>query len=71
MKKIFLIKYDNGEEYAEDYEIYTFNRCYSSKWKALQVRDELKKDKNFLKEINDFVEPTDINIWVEDIELEE
>lgn len=47
MKKIFLIKYDNGEEYAEDYEIYTFKNCYSSKEKALQVIEELKKDKNF------------------------
>ena len=71
MKKIFLIKYDNGEEYAEDYETYTFKYCYSSKEKALQAIEKLKKDKNFLEEINNFVEPTDINIWVEDIELDE
>lgn len=69
MKKIFLIKYDNGEDYAEDYEVYTFNYCYSSEEKALQVIEELKKDKNFLEKINDSVESTDIDFWIKSVEL--
>jgi len=69
MKKIFLIKYDNGEEFAEDYEVYTFNYCYSSEEKALQVIEELKKDKDFLEKINDSVESSDIDFWIKSIEL--
>lgn len=71
MKKIFLIEYDNGEEYAEDREIYTFKYCYSSKERALQIIKELKKDKDFLKKVNDFVKPTDISFWVTSVELAE
>lgn len=69
MKRIFLIKYDNGEEFEEDYEVYTYDYCYSSKEKALQVIEELKKDKNFLERINDSVESADIDFWVKSIEL--
>ena len=69
MKKIYLVKYDNGEEYPEDYEVFTFKYCYSSEEQALQAIEELKKDQDFLEDINEFVEPTEINFWVESIEL--
>ena len=69
MKKIYLVKYNNGEEYPEEYEEFTFKYCYSSKEQALQAIEELKKDQDFLEDINDFVEPTEIEFWVESVEL--
>ena len=67
MKKIFLVKYNNGEEY-EDYEEFTFNYCYSSKDKALQAIEELQKDQDFLESVNPF-DTTDIKFWTESVEL--
>ena len=67
MKKIYLVKYNNGEEY-EDYEEYTFKYCYSLKEQALQAIEELKKDQDFLESINPF-DTTEIKFWVESIEL--
>ena len=51
MKKIYLVQYDNGEEYPEDYEDFTFKYCYSSEEQALQAIDELKQDQDFLENI--------------------
>ena len=69
MKKIYLIQYDNGEEYPEDYEEFTFKYCYSSIMEALQEIERLKQDKDFLKDINDFVNIGDINFWIKVVEL--
>ena len=69
MKKIYLVQYNNGEEYPEDYEEFTFKYCYSSKEQALQAIEELKQDQEFLKNINDFVDTNDINFWVKVVEL--
>ena len=69
MKKIYLVQYDNGEKYPEDYEEFTFKYCYSSKEQALQAIEELKQDQEFLKDVNDFVDTNDINFWVKVVEL--
>lgn len=69
MKKIYLVQYDNGEKYPEDYEEFTFKYSYSSKEQALQAIEELKQDQEFLKDANDFVDTNDINFWVKVIEL--
>ena len=69
MKKIYLVQYNNGEEYPEDYEEFTFKYCYSSEEQALQAIEELKQDQEFLKNINDFVDTNDINFWVKVVEL--
>ena len=69
MKKIYLVQYNNGEEYPEDYEEFTFKYCYSSKEQALQAIEELKQDQEFLKNINDFVDTNNINFWVKVVEL--
>ena len=44
MKRIYLVQYNNGEEYPEDYEEFTFKYCYSSEEQALQAIEELKQD---------------------------
>lgn len=69
MKKIYLVQYNNGEEYPEEYEEFTFKYCYSSKGQALQAIEELKQDQEFLKDINDSVDTNDINFWVKVVEL--
>jgi len=69
MKKIYLVQYNNGEEYPEDYEEFTFKYCYSSKEQALQAIEELKQDQEFLKNVNEFVDTNDINFWVKVVEL--
>lgn len=70
MKKIYLVQYDNGEKYPEDYAEFTFKYSYSSKEQALQAIKELKQDKEFLKNVNDFIDDTnDINFWIKVVEL--
>lgn len=69
MKKIYLIQYDNGEEYPEDYEEFTFKYCYSSKEQALQAIEELKQDQDFLENISELVDTNNINFWVKVVEL--
>lgn len=69
MKKIYLVQYNNGEEYPEEYEEFTFKYCYSSKEQALQTIEELKQDQEFLKDINEFIDTNDINFWVKVVEL--
>ena len=69
MKKIYLVQYNNGEKYPEDYEDFTFKYCYGSKEQALHAIEELKLDQEFLKNINDFVDTNDINFWVKVVEL--
>jgi len=69
MKKIYLVQYDNGEEYPEDYEDFTFKYCYSSEEQALQAIDELKQDQDFLENISELVDTNNINFWVKVVEL--
>lgn len=69
MKKIYLIQYDNGEEYPEDYEDFTFKYCYSSEEQALQAIKELKQDQEFLENISELVDTNNINFWVKVVEL--
>lgn len=68
MKKIYLVKYNNGEDYPEDYQEYTFQYCYSSKEQAIQAIEELQKDQSFLESVNSFY-PTFIEFWIDEIEL--
>lgn len=67
MTKIYLVKYNNGEDY-EDYEDYTFKYCYSSKQQAQQAIEELQQDQDFLDSINPF-DTTNIKFWIESIDL--
>ena len=67
MKKIYLVKYDNGEEY-EDYREFTFKYCYSSERQAYKAMQELKQDKDFLESINCDI-PEKIDFWTEEVEL--
>lgn len=67
MKTIYLIKYDNGEEY-EDYEEYTFKYCYTTKGQANQAIEELKQDSDFLESINSF-NPEEVDFWITEVEL--
>lgn len=69
MKKIYLVQYNNGEEYPEDYEEFTFKYCYSSEEQALQAIEELKQDQEFLENISELVDTTSINFWVKVVEL--
>ena len=69
MKKIYLVQYNNGEEYPEDYEEFTFKYCYSSKEQALQAIEELKQDQEFLENISELVDTNNINFWVKVVEL--
>ena len=69
MKKIYLVQYNNGEEYPEDYEEFTFKYCYSSKEQALQAIEELKQDQEFLENVSELVDITNINFWVKVVEL--
>ena len=69
MKKIYLVQYNNGEEYPEDYEEFTFKYCYSSEEQALQAIEELKQDQEFLENISELVDTTNINFWVKVVEL--
>ena len=67
MKKIYLVKYDNGEDY-EDYDKYVFKYCYGTKEQANKAMEELKQDEDFLEDINSF-HPERINFWISEIEL--
>lgn len=69
MKTIYLVQYNNGEEYPEDYEEFTFKYCYSSEEQALQAIEELKQDQEFLENISELVDTTSINFWVKEVEL--
>jgi len=71
MKKIYLVKYDNGEV-CEDYEEYTFQYCYTTKGQANSAIEELKQDKDFLLNTCIFEDNIpNMNFWVEEIELVE
>ena len=67
MKIIYLVKYDNGEEY-EDYEEFTFKYCYSSKRQAYKAIQELKQDKDFLESVNCCF-PERVDFWITEVEL--
>ena len=69
MKKIYLVQYNNGEEYPEDYEEFTFKYCYSSEEQALQAIEELKQDQEFLENISELVNTNDVNFWVKVVAL--
>lgn len=70
MKKIYSINFDNGEEYAEDRSFYTFKYSYSSREKAENAIEELKKDEDYLA---DYVLDRDqiqyIDFWIIETEL--
>lgn len=71
MKKIYIVKYDNGEEYPEEYTEFTFKYCYSTEEEAKKAVEELKQDKQFLLE-NALVweEKLDnVQVWYEELEL--
>lgn len=70
MKKIYLVQYNNGDEYPGYYSEFTFKYCYSSKKQALQAIEELKQDQEFLENISEFIDDTtSINFWVKVVEL--
>lgn len=71
MKKVYIVKYDNGEEYPEEYTEFTFKYCYSTEEQAKKAVEELKQDKQFLLE-NALVweEKLDnVQVWFEELEL--
>lgn len=71
MKKVYIVKYDNGEEYPEEYSEFTFKYCYSTEEQAKKAVEELKQDKQFLLE-NALVweEKLDnVQVWYEELEL--
>lgn len=71
MKKVYIVKYDNGEEYPEEYTEFTFKYCYSTEEEAKKAVEELKQDKQFLLE-NALVweEKLDnVQVWFEELEL--
>jgi hypothetical protein len=71
MKKVYIVKYDNGEEYPEEYTEFTFKYCYSTEEQAKKAVEELKQDKQFLLE-NALVweEKLDnVQVWYEELEL--
>lgn len=71
MKKVYIVKYDNGEEYPEEYTEFTFKYCYSTEEEAKKAVEELKQDKQFLLE-NALVweEKLDnVQVWYEELEL--
>ena len=67
-KKIYLIKFDNGEKY-DDYEEFTYSYCYSDLARVKQEIKKLEKDKKFFEEEYLFRNADDINIWYEQITL--
>ncbi len=67
-KKIYLIKFDNGEEY-DDYEEFTYSYCYSDLARAEQEIKKLEKDKKLFEEEYLFRNADDINIWYEQVTL--
>lgn len=71
MKKVYIVKYDNGEEYPEEYTEFTFKYCYSTEEQAKKAVEELKQDKQFLLE-NALIweEKLDnVQVWYEELEL--
>lgn len=71
MKKIYIVRYDNGADYELNEE-FTFKYCYTTRQKALDAIEELKQDKNFLQEVACFEEDYKlVALWVEEVELVE
>ena len=70
MKKIYIVKYDNGEEYPEEYTEFTFKYCYSTEEQAKKAVEELKQDKDFLLSACGWKEQLDdVQVWYEELEL--
>lgn len=71
MKKIYIIKYDNGEKYPEEYTEYTFKYCYSTEEEAKKAVEELKQDKDYLLEGACVWEENfdNVQVWYEELEL--
>ena len=70
MKKIYIVKYDNGEEYPEEYTEFTFRYCYSTEEEAKKAVEELKQDKDFLLDACNWEEQVnDVQVWYEELEL--
>lgn len=67
-KKIYLIKFDNGEEY-DDYEEYTYPYCYSDLIEVQQEIEKLKKNIQFFDDKDIFKDTKAINIWYEQVTL--
>lgn len=71
MKKVYIVKYDNGEEYPEEYTEFTFKYCYSTEEQAKKAVEELKQDKQFLLENALIWEEKfdNVQVWYEELEL--
>lgn len=70
MKKIFIVKFDNGKIYREDIEEYSFKYCYLSEKQAYEAIEELQESTEILTDYIDCdFDIEDINFWVEELEL--
>lgn len=70
MKKIYSINFDNGEEYQEDRTIYTYKYSYSTREKAVEAMEELRKDTDYLADyVYDVEQVNDIDFWIIETEL--
>ena len=51
MEKVYIIFYNNGEEYPEEYEEFIYPYYFLTREDALQKIEELKNNNNFMKNI--------------------
>lgn len=72
IRKIYLVKFDNG---FDKEQVFTFKYCYKTKEQANKAIEELKQDKDLLK---DYISSFDsdkncvdfyIEFWIEELEL--
>ena len=70
MKKIYIIRYNNGEEFPEEYGEFTYKHCYSTEEEAKKAVETLKQDKDFLLKACMWEEQLDnVQVWFEELEL--
>lgn len=73
IRKIYLVKFNDGCWCATDDEKqYTFKYCYSSKMEANKAIEELKENREVLKDYigyRDDFNLKDVHFWIEELEL--
>lgn len=51
MEKVYIIFYNNGEEYPEEYEEFTYPYYFLTREDALQKIEELKNNNDFINDL--------------------
>lgn len=68
MKTIYLIRYDNGQEY-EDNQEFVYQYGYKTKERALEEIEKLTNNQEFLEDACAWNNIEDVKIWLDYVKI--